>query len=265
MALDAATLPPASWLRLGDTPPASPHTEAIFAATRDAIGYVRHQQRVLAHKPGLLAAVTALGDAIVRDADGVLSPREPEVIALVVSAENRCEPCVFGHAAALRGQSGDAEWVATIEVNYRRATLTSRERALADYALKLTRAGRDRACRSADAARRERAGSGHPGGGGGRGLFQFQQPAEQRPGHSRQRRSGGGQPVSVLLSRRAALSALGGVVSVAAYGAAYGVAYGGAARGTTPVLRLGDQKGGLEALLRAAGQLDGLPYRIEIA
>jgi sulfonate transport system substrate-binding protein len=71
--------------------------------------------------------------------------------------------------------------------------------------------------------------------------------------------------VSVLLSRRAALSALGGVVSVAAYGAAYGVAYGGAARGTTPVLRLGDQKGGLEALLRAAGQLDGLPYRIEIA
>lgn len=71
--------------------------------------------------------------------------------------------------------------------------------------------------------------------------------------------------MSVLLSRRAALSALGGVVSVAAYGAAYGVAYGGAARGTTPVLRLGDQKGGLEALLRAAGQLDGLPYRIEIA
>ncbi len=140
MALDAATLPPASWLRLGDTPPASPHTEAIFAATRDAIGYVRHQQRVLAHKPGVLAAVTALGDAIVRDADGVLSLRERELIALVVSAENRCEPCVFGHAAALRGQSGDAEWVATIEVNYRRATLTSRERALADYALKLTRA-----------------------------------------------------------------------------------------------------------------------------
>jgi uncharacterized peroxidase-related enzyme len=47
---------------------------------------------------------------------------------------------VFGHAAALRGYSGDAEWVATIEVNYRRATLTPRERALADYALQVTRA-----------------------------------------------------------------------------------------------------------------------------
>ena len=41
--------------------------------------------------------------------------------------------------AALRGYSGDAEWVATIEVNYRRASLSTRERALADFALKITR------------------------------------------------------------------------------------------------------------------------------
>ena len=37
------------------------------------------------------------------------------------------------------GHSGDAEWVATIEVNYRRAPLSTRERALADFALKITR------------------------------------------------------------------------------------------------------------------------------
>ena len=35
--------------------------------------------------------------------------------------------------------SGDPEWVAAIEVNYRRAELTPRERALADYAIKATR------------------------------------------------------------------------------------------------------------------------------
>jgi uncharacterized peroxidase-related enzyme len=69
----------------------------------------------------------------------VLAPRERELIALVVSVENRCEACVFAHAAALRGYSGDAEWVAIIEVNYRRAALSPRERALADYALKVTR------------------------------------------------------------------------------------------------------------------------------
>jgi uncharacterized peroxidase-related enzyme len=140
MALDAATTAAPSWLRLPDPAPATQVVAAIFAQTREKTGYVRNQQRVLAHKPAVLTALTALGDAVVRDPGGVLSPRERELIALVVSAENRCEPCVFGHAAALRGHGGEAEWVATIEVNYRRAGLSARERALADYALKVTRA-----------------------------------------------------------------------------------------------------------------------------
>jgi uncharacterized peroxidase-related enzyme len=131
--------PAISWVDLPATAPA-PEAAAILAATEARIGYARNQQHVLAHKPAILAAVTALGDAVVRDEAGVLSPRERELIALVVSVENRCEACVFAHAAALRGHSGDAEWVATIEVNYRRAELSARERALADYALALTRA-----------------------------------------------------------------------------------------------------------------------------
>ena len=59
--------------------------------------------------------------------------------------------------------------------------------------------------------------------------------------------------ISALLPRRAAL------------GLAAAAALGRPARGAAPVLRLGDQKGGIEALLRAAGQLDDLPYKIEIA
>ena len=139
MPLDAQRSADISWVSL---PPAAPGPEsaAILAATQAKLGYVRNQQHVLAHKPAILAALTALGDAVVRDETGVLSPRERELIALVVSAENRCEACVFAHAAALRGYSGDAEWVATIEVNYRRAALNPRERALADYALAVTRA-----------------------------------------------------------------------------------------------------------------------------
>jgi len=140
MALDATATDAPSWLRFPGAPPASTQTDAIFAATREKLGYVRHQQEVLAHKPAILAGVAALGDAVVRDPSGALSPRERELIALVVSVENRCEACVFGHAAALRGHSGDPEWVATIEVNYRRAALSPRERALADYAIQVTRA-----------------------------------------------------------------------------------------------------------------------------
>lgn len=139
MAFDTPDPAAILWLDL-PVATATPAVDTIFATTEAKLGYVRNQQRVLAHKPDILVALTAPGDAVVRDAAGVMSPRERELIALVVSAENRCEPCVFGHAAALRGQSGDAEWVATIEVNYRRAGLAPRERALADDALKLTRA-----------------------------------------------------------------------------------------------------------------------------
>jgi uncharacterized peroxidase-related enzyme len=140
MALDFAdTADAVSWLRLLGAPGGS-DVAAIFAATEAKLGYVRNQQRVLAHKPTVLAALNALGDAVVRDSDGALSPRERELIALVVSVENRCEACVFAHAAALRQLSGDPEWVATIEVNYRRADLDPRARALADFALQVTRA-----------------------------------------------------------------------------------------------------------------------------
>jgi uncharacterized peroxidase-related enzyme len=139
MALDAIVATAVSWVKLPAAEPA-PETATIFAATRAKLGYVRNQQHALAHKPAILAALTELGDAVVRDETGELLPRDRELIALVVSVENRCEACVFAHAAALRGHTGNAEWVATVEVNYRRARLSARERALADYALAVTRA-----------------------------------------------------------------------------------------------------------------------------
>ncbi|HEX3350928.1 MAG TPA: peroxidase-related enzyme [Acetobacteraceae bacterium] len=140
MALDTLPAAAESWLRIAETPPADARTDAIFAATQAKLGYIRGQQRALAHRPDILAAVDALGNAVVRPPSGELSPRERELMALVVSAENRCEACVFAHEAALRGMGGDAEWAAAVAVNYRRAHLSVRERALADFAIKVTRA-----------------------------------------------------------------------------------------------------------------------------
>jgi len=62
--------------------------------------------------------------------------------------------------------------------------------------------------------------------------------------------------MTARLSRRAALVALSGSISAAAFGPA---------QADTPVLRLADQKGGLASLLRAAGELEGIPYRLEVA
>lgn len=128
-----------SWLRLGP-PPALPETLALFERSTERLGYVRNTQYVLAQIPALLQAQDALSRSLTVEFEDGLSHKERELIALVVSVENRCEPCVFGHAAKLREITGDPLWVGKVEVNYRRAHLNPRERAIADYALQVTRA-----------------------------------------------------------------------------------------------------------------------------
>lgn len=130
---------PVSWLDL-PPPPRPPETQALFARSLEKLGYIRNTQYVLAQFPALLQAQDALSRALTVEYEGGLSGKERELIALVVSVENRCEPCVWGHAAKLRQITGDPLWVGKVEVNYRRADLSPRERAIADYALKITRA-----------------------------------------------------------------------------------------------------------------------------
>lgn len=127
-----------SWLRLPPPPAPSQAVADLLAASEAKLGYRRHSQRVQEHWPALLLALEAVSQAL-KAPDAVLSARERELIALVVSVENRCEPCVFSHAAQLRQIVGDPVLVGIIEVNWRRAVLTAREAALAAYAEKLTR------------------------------------------------------------------------------------------------------------------------------
>lgn len=127
-----------SWLRT--TPADTPEVAEIFQASVAVRGYVRNMQTVLSSLPPVIKAQDGLSKALLRGEDRYLTLREKELLALVVSVENRCEPCIFGHAAALRTLTSDPVNVAIIEINYRRATLTRRERALADYAIKVTRA-----------------------------------------------------------------------------------------------------------------------------
>ncbi|MBS7813407.1 peroxidase-related enzyme [Roseococcus pinisoli] len=130
---------PVSWLQLGKPPKASAEVQALLDRTQEKLGYVRNGQLAVLHRPNLVLGQDAISRAATQDPDSALSRRERELIALVVSSENRCEPCVFGHAAALREITGDPVLVDRIAVNYRHAGLSERERTLADYALKITR------------------------------------------------------------------------------------------------------------------------------
>ncbi|MEF2280062.1 peroxidase-related enzyme [Deinococcus sp. YIM 134068] len=70
--------------------------------------------------------------------EGFLSNAERELVAVAVSAANRCVYCAVSHGAALREYSGDPIKADAVAVNWRQADLTERERTLAAYAEKLT-------------------------------------------------------------------------------------------------------------------------------
>jgi len=67
-----------------------------------------------------------------------LSKLEREMVAVVVSAENKCFYCLVAHGAAVRVLSGDPTLGEHLVMNYRTATLDKRQRAMLDYASLLT-------------------------------------------------------------------------------------------------------------------------------
>lgn len=74
-----------------------------------------------------------------------LPRKDRELVAVAVSAANACDYCVTHHAEALEQHTKDAELVRRVAKDPDGAELESRDRALVDYALGLTREpGEDR-------------------------------------------------------------------------------------------------------------------------
>ncbi|WP_010322008.1 peroxidase-related enzyme [Marinobacterium stanieri] len=67
-----------------------------------------------------------------------LTPLEREMIAVVVSSNNNCYYCLTAHGAAVREYSGDPALGELMVMNYRVAELEPRQRAMLDFAHKLT-------------------------------------------------------------------------------------------------------------------------------
>ena len=71
-------------------------------------------------------------------AESGLSKLEREMIATAVSSANHCFYCLTAHSAAVRGHSGDPVLGELMVMNYRAAELSPRQRAMLDFAVKLT-------------------------------------------------------------------------------------------------------------------------------
>ena len=128
---------PISWLRLPVPKSFSPTVRALHQQCRQRLGYVRSFLK-LPFGPGRLALYQGYLDRLMRSKDALLPGIERELLALVVSVENRCEPCVRSHSGALRKYGMDGAQVDAVTISWRRAELKPRYLALAEFAWKLT-------------------------------------------------------------------------------------------------------------------------------
>ena len=87
-------------------------------------------------QPKLRAFANLYNDLML--AESGLSKLEREMLAVVVSSANRCYYCLTAHGAAVRGLSGDAELGEMLVMNWRTAPIPARQRALLEFAHKLT-------------------------------------------------------------------------------------------------------------------------------
>ncbi|MEZ5870768.1 MAG: peroxidase-related enzyme [Nitratireductor sp.] len=72
--------------------------------------------------------------------DSGLTKLEREMVAVVVSSANHCYYCLTAHGAAVRQLSGDPALGEQMVMNYRAADLSPKQRAMLDFAWKLTKA-----------------------------------------------------------------------------------------------------------------------------
>jgi uncharacterized peroxidase-related enzyme len=114
-------------------------TEKYFAICEEKLGFVPNVLRAYAFDVSKLNAFTAMYDDLMLAESG-LSKLEREMVAVAVSAENRCFYCLVAHGAAVRQLSDNPALGEAIAMNYRVAPISPRQRAMLDFAVKATRA-----------------------------------------------------------------------------------------------------------------------------
>jgi uncharacterized peroxidase-related enzyme len=115
----------------------TPEMAAYFAKCEEKLGFVPNVLKAYAFDMGKLTAFVAMYNDLMLAPSG-LSKLEREMIAVAVSAHNRCYYCLVAHGAAVRQLSGDPVLGELMAMNYRAARLSQRERAMLDFAVKLT-------------------------------------------------------------------------------------------------------------------------------
>jgi uncharacterized peroxidase-related enzyme len=106
-------------------------------AVQEKSGFVPNVFLTLAYRPDEFRAFFAYHDALM-EKDSGLSKAEREMIVVATSSANQCQYCVIAHGAILRIRAKNPEIADQIAVNYRKADITPRQRAMLDFAMKVS-------------------------------------------------------------------------------------------------------------------------------
>ena len=106
-------------------------------AVQEKSGFVPNVFLVLARRPDEFRAFFAYHDALV-DKPGNLTKAEREMIVVATSNANQCQYCVVAHGAILRIRAKNPLIADQVAINYRKADITDRQKAMLDFAVKVT-------------------------------------------------------------------------------------------------------------------------------
>jgi uncharacterized peroxidase-related enzyme len=115
----------------------TPAMRGYFDKCMEKLGFVPNVLAAYAFDMAKLEAFVAMYNDLMLAPSG-LSKLEREMIAVAVSAQNSCYYCLTAHGAAVRALSGDPVLGELMVMNYRAARLDRRQRAMLDFAVKLT-------------------------------------------------------------------------------------------------------------------------------
>jgi uncharacterized peroxidase-related enzyme len=105
-------------------------------AVQEKSGFIPNVFLVLARRPDEFRAFFAYHDALM-DKPGNLTKAEREMIVVATSNANQCQYCVVAHGAILRIRAKNPLIADQVAVNYRKADITDRQKAMLDFAMKV--------------------------------------------------------------------------------------------------------------------------------
>ena len=106
-------------------------------AVQEKSGFIPNVFLVLANRPDEFRAFFAYHDALM-DKPGNLTKAEREMIVVATSNANQCQYCVVAHGAILRIRAKNPLIADQVAVNYRKADLSDRQKAMLDFAMKVS-------------------------------------------------------------------------------------------------------------------------------